>query len=118
MASGYQISTRDLSFWEERGLMAAEAPEMKPKRLWTRRWCRPCKDCGTPIVFLDNPRPPVPGKKWSQWTLVELYGERDGVLMPWNGEIAYDARLHVEHLDCPRRKRRLAWILRQKEDDI
>jgi len=98
--------------------MAEETPKVTPKRLWQRRWCRPCKDCGTPIVFLDNPRAPVPGRKWSQWALVELYGERDGVLMPWNGEISLDLRLHVEHTDCPRVRRRKAWLIARATEDI
>lgn len=90
----------------------------KPKRLWQRRWCRPCKDCGAPIVFLDETRPPINGKPRGQWTLVELYGTRDGALMPWMGEIAFDPRLHVEHRDCPRVRKRLSWILRQVSDDL
>ena len=98
--------------------MSDEAAIPKAKRLWQRRWCRPCKACGTPIVFLDNPRPPKPGKKWSPWTLVELYGERDGVLMPWNGEIAFDPRLHVEHLECPIVKRRKAWLIQRAKEDL
>jgi hypothetical protein len=88
------------------------------KRLWQRRWASICKDCGCPIIFLDNSQPAVPGKRWSPWTVVELYGQRDGELLPWGGEIAYDPARHVKHADCPRVRRRLAWILRQKEDDI
>lgn len=96
--------------------MTEEAP--KAKRLWNRRWARPCKSCGTPIVFLDNTRPVVPGKKWSQWVLVELYGERDGKLMPWEGEIAFDPRVHVEHLQCPMVRRRRAWLIDRATSDI
>ena len=95
-----------------------ETDKIRPKRLWIRRWARPCRSCGTPIVFLENTRPPVPGKKWSKWALVELYGERDGVLMPWNGEIAYDPRFHVLHLECPEVRKRKAWLIRRATEDL
>jgi len=98
--------------------MAENGDVPKAKRLWIRRWARQCRACGTPIVFLDNPRPAVPGKKWSKWVLVELYGERDGELMPWNGEIAFDQRVHVEHLDCPMVKRKIAWRIRRATEDL
>jgi len=88
------------------------------KRLWQRRWANICRSCGTPIIFLDNPEPPVDGKKWSPWVLVELYGERDGELLGWSGEIAYDRRLHVKHTDCPAMKRRIAWRIRRAEEDL
>ena len=87
------------------------------KRRWQRRWANICRDCGTPIIFLDNSQPPTPGKKWNPFIPVELYGHRDGELMPWSGEVSYDPRLHVRHMDCPRVRRRIAWILRQKSED-
>ena len=88
------------------------------KRLWQRRWATICRDCGCPVLFLDNTQPPVAGKKWSPWVVVELYGQRDGELLQWGGEIAYDPRLHVKHQDCPRQKRRLARFLAKINEDI
>lgn len=88
------------------------------KRRWQRRWSSICKDCGCPIIFLDNTQPPAPGKKWSPWVACEIYGHRDGELVQWQGEIAYDPSRHVKHTDCPRIRRRLAWILRTKLDEI
>lgn len=88
------------------------------KRLWQRRWASICKDCGCPIIFLDNSQPAVPGKRWSPFVPVEIHGQRDGEPLFWMGEIAYDPSRHVKHQDCPRTRRRIAWILRQKEDDI
>lgn len=88
------------------------------KRLWQRRWAKICRTCGTPVIFLDNTQGPVVGKKWSPWVLVELYGERDGVLMQWGGEIAYDPRFHVRHDACPEVRRRTAWLIRHAKDDI
>ena len=88
------------------------------KRLWQRRWASICKDCGCPIIFLDNSQPAVPGKRWSPWTVVEIYGQRGGELLPWGGEIAYDPLRHVKHMDCIGRKRRLARFLARIEEDI
>lgn len=89
------------------------------KRLWRRRWAKVCDACGTPIVFLDNPEPIVEGKKRPAFKAVELYGERDGVLMPWNGEIAFDRRVHVEHKpNCSAHKRRVAWLIRRDAEDL
>lgn len=88
------------------------------KRLWNRRWAKTCKDCGCPVIFLDNTQPAVPGKRWSPWVVVELYGQRDGELLPWGGEIAYDPRKHVKHQDCIGQKRRLARFLARITEDI
>jgi hypothetical protein len=88
------------------------------KRLWNRRWAKICRSCGTPVLFLDNPEGPKPGKKWSPWVVVEMYGERDGELMGWNGEIAYDPRFHVRHDACPEVRRRLAWRIRRATEDL
>ena len=92
----------------------------KPRapRLYTRRWARLCDDCGKALVFLDNPGPRLEGHHYQEWIPVELYGERDGVPMRWNGEIAYDERFHVRHLDCPGARMRLAGKLRRIHDDI
>jgi len=88
------------------------------KRRWQRRWATLCRDCGTPILFADNTQPAAPGKKWSPWVAIELYGERDGQLMAWTGEIGYSPKLHVAHApNCIRTRRRLAWILRNKTGD-
>lgn len=97
--------------------MPKEEDEFKPKRLWQRRWCRPCKDCGAVIVFLDETRPALAGKPRGPWAICELYGTRDGVLMPWDGGIAYNPALHVIHV-CVREKRRISWIIRQQEYDL
>jgi hypothetical protein len=89
------------------------------KRLWRRRWTAPCSECGTIVVWLDNTQPPVTGKRWSPWKMVEVFGERDGESRFWDGSIAFDPSRHVDHYPlCVRSRRRLAWILRQKEDDI
>lgn len=88
------------------------------KRRWQRRWATICKDCGTPIIFLDNTQPAVPGKRWSPWVSCELYGEKDGELVQWAGEIAYSPLRHVKHTDCPRIRRRRAWLIRQATDDL
>ena len=97
--------------------MPKEEPEFRPKRLWQRRWCRPCKDCQTPIIFLDETRPSVNGKPRGKWVVVEMYPERDGELLPWNGAIAYSPKDHVIHI-CVRERRRISWLIRQKDDDL
>ena len=85
------------------------------KRRWQRRWATICKDCGTAILFLDQTQPPVPGKKWSPWVACELYPERDGELLPWNGAISYSPRDHVKHI-CVSHRRKLAWVIRNKQE--
>lgn len=88
------------------------------KRRWQRRWANICKDCGCPILFLDNTQPAVLGKRWSPFVAVEMYGQRDGELVQWAGEIAYDPSRHVKHTDCIGQKRRLARFLTKIQDDI
>lgn len=86
-------------------------------RRWVRRWAKQCPDCGEPLVFLDNPLPPDASKHWSPWVPVELYGTVNGEPAPWEGEIAFNPAKHAKHV-CVRQRRRLAWILRQKSDDL
>lgn len=89
------------------------------KRLWRRRWTAPCKECGAIIVWLDNPEPPAAGKKWSPWRMVEVFGERDGAPLFWDGSIAYNPKLHVDHYPlCGAYRRRLAWIIRREREDL
>ena len=97
---------------KERAPRAPRAP-----RLYQRRWCRPCRDCGSVIVFLDETRPPIKGKPRPKWVMVDIFGVRDGVPMPWDGAVAFNTALHVEH-SCFARRQKLAWIIRQAEDDI
>ena len=86
-------------------------------RRWNRRWAKICDDCGEPLIFLDNSQPPTPGKHFSPFVPVELYGTVNGEPAPWEGSIAFDPSKHAKHV-CVRQRRRLAWILRQKSDDI
>jgi hypothetical protein len=97
--------------------MSEEEKKVTPRRLWQRRWCRPCRDCSVPIVFLDETRPPINGKPRGKWAVCELYPERDGQLLPWDGSIAYSPRDHVLHV-CASDRRRLAWIIRKESQDI
>lgn len=88
------------------------------KRRWQRRWANICKDCGCPLIFLDRVTPQSDGRKASPWVPTEIYGTKNGELAPWQGEIAFDPRIHVEHRDCIGRKRRLARFLTRIQDDI
>ena len=90
----------------------------RAQRLYQRRWCRPCKVCGALIVFLDETRPPINGKPRSPWVMVELYGQRDGQPAFWDGAICFNPAVHVEHTSCPAMKKRVAWRIRQANDDI
>jgi len=91
----------------------------RQQRLYTRRWCKPCVGCGEPIVFLQETRPPINGKPRPEWVACELYGTKNGELAPWDGSACFNPAVHVPHTDCPLKRRRLSWILRQKEaDDI
>lgn len=101
----------------------APKKERKPRaprqrRLYQRRWCRPCKECGTLIVFLDETRPPINGKARGQWAAIEIFGVRDGEPSFWDGGIAYDPSRHVIHTSCPAVRRRLRWLIERAQDDI
>ena len=98
--------------------MPEEEKKVTPKRLFTRRWTRPCKECGEIIVFLENSRALKPGKRWQRWVLVEMFGERDGEPMFWDGGVVFDPRVHVEHLSCPMVRRKKAWLIRRAQEDI
>ena len=97
--------------------MAEKEPVFKPRRLSVRRWTRACKDCGEIIVFLENPRGPVVGEKWSRWILVEMFGVKNGEPAFWDGSVVYRPDVHVRHV-CIREKRRLSWLIRQRDDDL
>lgn len=97
--------------------MAEKEPEFKPKRLNIRRWTRPCKDCGTIVVFLENPKGPVLGEKWSRWLLIEMFGVKNGEPAFWDGAVVYNPAVHVRHV-CVRERRRIAWFIRNSQDDL
>lgn len=73
-------------------------------RLSLKRWCVPCDCCGTPLVFLENPKPD--GKRWVK---VEIHGrvEEGEETGGWDGQVFYDPVFHVKHTDCPMEKFRL-----------
>jgi len=95
--------------------LKAVAKKGKTRR-WSRRWAKMCDDCGSILVFLENSQPPIPGKRWSPWALVEIFGVRDGEPCFWDGSISYDPRVHVLHNNCVRNRRRIAWTIRNKVD--
>jgi hypothetical protein len=92
-----------------------DEPAFRPKRLTQRRLTRACHDCGAILIWLDNPKGPVAGEKWSRWVMIEAYGTKDGVLMPWDGSIVFRADKHVKHV-CVRDRRRIGWLIRNKAD--
>lgn len=101
----------------------APKKERKPRaprqrRLYQRRWCRPCKGCGTLIVFLDETRPPINGKPRNQWAPVEILGQKNGEPSFWDGSIAYNPSIHVLHVECPRVRKRVRWLIERANDDL
>ncbi len=96
-----------------------ETAEKGHRRLWRRRWTAPCKECGAIIVWLDNTQPQEVGKKWSPWKMVEVFGVRNGEPLFWDGGIAYNPRVHVDHWpNCTRQRQKLAWIIRREREDL